>query len=220
MNRFLTNYVEDGGRLSLDRLQEQLRTQTQRGLVYPVFFGSARTGAGIDPLMSGIADLLPASAPGDPDAQTTGTVFKIERGAATGEDRIRAVVLGHRANPRSARLWTWPRRQGDCDRQLCSPVRPNEESASAGNIAKIWGLRNVQIGDRIGLAGTDESEQQFAPPTMESVVEAHRPADRVRLRVALGELAEQDPFIKVRYDDGFDETSVSLYGEVQKEVIE
>ena len=55
---------------------------------------------------------------------------------------------------------------------------------------------------------------------MESVVEAHRPADRARLRVALGELAEQDPFIKVRHDDGINETSVSLYGEVQKEVIE
>ncbi len=93
-------------------------------------------------------------------------------------------------------------------------------SVSAGGIAKIWGLRNVRIGDRIGLVGTDESDQQFAPPTMESVVEAQDPADRARLLVALGELAEQDPFIRVRQDPDLHETSVSLYGEVQKEVIQ
>ena len=55
---------------------------------------------------------------------------------------------------------------------------------------------------------------------MESVVEARDPAERARLQVALEELAEQDPFIKIRTDDRLNETSVSLYGEVQKEVIE
>jgi ribosomal protection tetracycline resistance protein len=37
--------------------------------------------------------------------------------------------------------------------------------------------------------------------------------------VALGQLAEQDPLINVRQDDVSQEISVSLYGEVQKEVI-
>jgi ribosomal protection tetracycline resistance protein len=48
---------------------------------------------------------------------------------------------------------------------------------------------------------------------------ASDPADRTRLRVALGQLAEQDPLIDVRQDDRNDEISVSLYGEVQREVI-
>ena len=216
----LTNYLEEDGRLPLDRLQEQLRTQTQDGLVHPVFFGSARTGAGIDSLISGIADLLPASAPGDPDAHTSGTVFKIERGASrekiayvrlfSGAIRVRdRLAYGQGHTDKVTAIATFDR-QSD---QARMPV-------SAGNIAKIWGLRNIQIGDRIGQVGTDESDQQFAPPTMESVVEAHDPADRARLRVALGELAEQDPFIKVRHDTDLNETSVSLYGEVQKEVIQ
>ena len=46
------------------------------------------------------------------------------------------------------------------------------------------------------------------------------PADGQRLRVALGQLAEQDPLIDVRQDDTRGEISVSLYGEVQREVIE
>jgi ribosomal protection tetracycline resistance protein len=55
---------------------------------------------------------------------------------------------------------------------------------------------------------------------MESVVEARDPADRARLRTALRELAEQDPLIRIRHDADRHETSISLYGEVQKEVIQ
>jgi ribosomal protection tetracycline resistance protein len=44
--------------------------------------------------------------------------------------------------------------------------------------------------------------------------------DGARLRVALEQLAEQDPLIGVRQDDDRGELSVSLYGEVQKEVIQ
>jgi ribosomal protection tetracycline resistance protein len=45
------------------------------------------------------------------------------------------------------------------------------------------------------------------------------PGDKGALRAALGQLAEQDPLINVRQDDLSQEISVSLYGEVQKEVI-
>src|SRR5207244_10003192 len=62
--------------------------------------------------------------------------------------------------------------------------------------------------------------RQFPPPTLESVVVARNPDDRARLRVALAQLAEQDPLINVRQDDTRDEISVSLYGDVQKEVIQ
>ena len=40
------------------------------------------------------------------------------------------------------------------------------------------------------------------------------------MHVALGQLAEQDPLINLRQDDVRHEISVSLYGEVQKEVIQ
>ncbi len=96
--QLLTNYVNEEGRLSLDRLQEHLRPQTQRGLVHPVFFGSARTGAGIDPLMSGIADLLPVRARRC-GGSSVGNGVQDRTWSGTGEDRLRAALLGHCANP-------------------------------------------------------------------------------------------------------------------------
>jgi ribosomal protection tetracycline resistance protein len=47
-----------------------------------------------------------------------------------------------------------------------------------------------------------------------------RVEDRTALHAALSQLAEQDPLINLRRDELRGEISVSLYGEVQKEVIE
>jgi ribosomal protection tetracycline resistance protein len=55
---------------------------------------------------------------------------------------------------------------------------------------------------------------------METVVAAVRRRDDGALRAALARLAEQDPLINVRVDDTGREIRVSLYGEVQKEVIQ
>jgi ribosomal protection tetracycline resistance protein len=93
------------------------------------------------------------------------------------------------------------------------------DEARAGEIAKLWGLGEIQIGDWLGERRRGV-EHRFAPPTFESVVKPTDPADGQRLRVALGQLAEQDPLIDVRQDDARAETSVALYGEVQREVIE
>src|SRR5207253_3278017 len=73
-------YVEDEAALPDHLLRDALAVQAKQALVHPIFFGSAVTGAGVESLMTGITELLPASA-GDPDGPSAGTVFKIERGA-------------------------------------------------------------------------------------------------------------------------------------------
>src|SRR5204863_9348749 len=76
------------------------------------------------------------------------------------------------------------------------------------------------IGDAIGLAQATTARRHFAPPTLEAVIVPRRAADKGALRVALDQLAEQDPLINLRQDDVRQEIYVSLYGEVQKEVIQ
>ena len=218
--RLLSDYLADEDRLDCDRLERELRSQSRQGLVNPVFFGSARTGAGVHSLMSGIADLLPRSALVDPAAQTSGTVFKIERGKS--REKIAYVRL-YSGTVRTRDHLVYG--QGHEDKVVAVEIpkgRPElrERSVADRNIVKIWGLKDVKIGDRIGQAGSDESVHQFAPPTMESVVRPCDPADGARLRGALGELSEQDPLIGVRLDGDANEISVSLYGEVQKEIVQ
>ena len=213
----LATYLEDADAVLYPRLRKLLVEQTGRAQVHPVFFGSAITGAGVDALLAGIAELLPAAA-GEPDGQVSGRVFKIER--AVSSARVAYVRMF------SGRLRTRDRvryGQGAEGRVTAISVfRPGgtvqRSSASAGEIAKVSGLTGVQVGDAIGDVPT-EAEHQFPPPTLESVVAARDRADKGRLRAALAELAEQDPLINVRQDDARGEISVFLYGEVQKEVI-
>ncbi|MBL7262248.1 GTP-binding protein [Paractinoplanes lichenicola] len=91
---------------------------------------------------------------------------------------------------------------------------------SAGEIAKVHGLRDVRIGDVIGVGGVGNEGELFAPPGLETVVVAVRDSQRRLLHAALTEMAEQDPLIDLRRDDRRGELAVSLYGEVQKEVLE
>jgi ribosomal protection tetracycline resistance protein len=215
----LAAYVEDTSRVPYEQLREELAAQTRRALVHPVFFGSAITGAGVESLMAGIAELLPASE-GDPDGPVSGTVFKIERG--TSGEKIAYVRMF------SGTIRTRDRLQ--FGRELEEKVTaiavfergPAVQRAAvpAGAVGKLWGLGEIQTGDRIGETGSDGAQHQFPPPTLESVVVARQRGDRARLRSALAQLAEQDPLINVRQDDTRGEISVSLYGEVQKEVIQ
>jgi ribosomal protection tetracycline resistance protein len=192
-------------------VEQALATLSRRAAVQPVLHGSALTGAGVDELRAAIVRFLPASS-GDPDVSLDAAVFKIDRGAK-GEKVAYARLFAGSVHVRD--------RVGDAKvTQLevfdhGGPVR--RQAATAGEIAKIWGLHGVRVGDRLGGAET-LTRQQFAPPTLEAVVEPVDPTAGNRLRLALEQLAEQDPLIGLRQSGS--ELSVSIYGDVQKEVLE
>jgi len=215
----LAAYVEDEGAVSYRRLRDALAAQTKLARAHPVFFGSAITGAGVDGLIAGITDLLPATV-GAVEGPTSATVFKVERGPA-GEKIAYARMFSGTIRVRD-RL---PLRGEDAQKITSirvfdhgSAVR--RESVVAGEIAKLWGLGEVQIGDPIGVSRPAANGHYFAPPSLETVVVPGRSADKGALHVALAQLAEQDPLINLRQDDIRQEIYVSLYGEVQKEVIQ
>jgi ribosomal protection tetracycline resistance protein len=204
----LAAYVEGGVSTALVRT-----TLAAHSDLHPAYAGSAITGEGLPALMDGITAFLPP-ADGDVDARPYGSVFKIER-APNGEKiayarlfsgtvRVRDKLrVGRDAEDKVTRIAS-----SDGSREL-----------TAGGVARLWGLHAAQVGDRIGEPGADEVHKDFPPPTLESVI-VTRDEDRERLRAALDQLAEQDPLIDVRQDEAKRELSVSLYGDVQKEVIQ
>jgi ribosomal protection tetracycline resistance protein len=188
-----------------------LRKQTARGQAYPVYFGSAITGVGVAELVDGVRGLLPRAG-GDPDAALRGTVFAIERGRA-GEKS--AYVRLHEGE-----LRTRDRTEHGTVTALDVVGAEGAVAAGPGDIAKLRGLAGIRVGDRFGRAETARSADvagDFAAPSLETVVRAAN-GDATRLHAALVEMADQDPLISTRaLPDG--ESSVLLFGEVQKEVI-
>jgi len=198
------------------RARATLAERSWRALAHPVFFGSAITGEGVGALMDGLREFLPA-ARGDAAAPVAGTVFKIERGDAG--ERIAYVRL------RSGTLRTRDRVALPGGEGKVTAVAVFEQGAAvsrraleAGRIGKLWGLGDVRIGDALG-APAGGAAAQFAPPTLETVVVPAREQERGALHAALTQLAEQDPLIDLRRDELRGELLVSLYGEVQKEVV-
>ncbi|WP_376743183.1 GTP-binding protein [Ensifer canadensis] len=217
-DELLRDYLQAPDRLTDERLDRSLRDQVSRGLLQPAFAGAAVTGVGLPALTSAIATLLP-SRDLDPDAAVTGRIFKIERGwggeklsylyLSSGTVRVREYLDLPQGSARVTGI------------QLFDAGKIHSaNSFKAGQIARVSGLGIARIGDVVGTTRLADVPHHFAPPTLESRAKAQRPSESAALWLALNQLAEQDPLIDLRKNEDTNDIFVSLYGEVQKEVIQ
>jgi ribosomal protection tetracycline resistance protein len=229
-DELLAAYLAEETSLGYPRLRAALARQSRCGLVHPVFFGSAITGTGVQPLIEGITELLPRAA-GQGAGPVSGTVFKVERGQA-GEKTAWVRMFSGTVRVRDRLPFGRPgeRHEGKVTgiRVFADGGNVSRESVTAGEIGRLRGLSEIRIGDTIGDAESDQAGgaageaagRYFSPPSLETVITPRHRADRGALHLALTQLAEQDPLINLRQDETRQEIAVSLYGEVQKEVIE
>lgn len=214
----LEAFVRDGG-LGAEEVARSLARQTGDGLAHPVFLGAAARGVGVPELMRGIGELLPTGG-GAPEAPASGRVFKIER-APSGERVAYVRMFAGSLRPRQrVRVGGTDEVKPTSVRVFAPPGAPRRDTVAPGEMAEVRGLGEVRVGDALGVPppGGDE-RARFPRPALEAVVQPRRAEQSGALRAALGQLAEQDPLINVRQDDHRGEISVSLYGDVQKEVI-
>ncbi len=198
-------------------LRRELARRTRCASAYPVFFGSAITGAGTDLLTAALPDLLPPAV-GDPDGPLAGRVFKIDRGPGGRKQAYARLFSGTLRTRERVILGSGHEGRVTGIRVFARGTEEPEDAVRAGQIARLSGLTKVRIGDVFGQRG-DVDEPAFAPPSLETVVTPEDPAARSALFAALSALAEQDPLINLRTDPETGEIAVSLYGEVQQEVI-
>lgn len=156
------------------------------------------------------------------DTPPCGTVFKVERGPA-GEKIAYVRMFAGTVRVRDRLTFRDGTREGKVTAigvfEGGGAVRAT--AVPTGRIARLWGLADIRIGDTVGTPRARAADgHHFAPPTLETVVLPARPEDAGALHGALTQLAEQDPLIGLRHDELRQEISVSLYGEVQKEVVQ
>ncbi|MER6139113.1 tetracycline resistance ribosomal protection protein Otr(A) [Streptomyces sparsogenes] len=246
--------VLDGPPPTAAELRAALAAGTAEGRVHPVFFGSALSGEGVGALVRAMVRLLPP-APGGPDgangqkgaggAAPRGAVFAVERRACApgktaylrlfaGELAVRQRVTLHRHGPGGTPV-EYTGQITSLDVVGRAGAGTGAGRLTAGNIAKVRGLAEVRVGDRLGPAAAETNAEtateadgtadlgiatHFAAPSLSTVVRARQPGPgpAARLHAALLTLADQDPLIHTRALPG-GATSVLLYGEVQKEII-
>ena len=152
----------DGAPVPAARIRTALAEQTAARLLHPVYFGAALTGTGVDALLQGIAEYLPA-ADGDASLPRSGTVFKIERSADAEKIALVRMFSGTLRTRDRLRL----RAEASTDDTVtgievfeAGGTRPRR-ATSAGDIARIRGLAGARIGDGFGTAA--EPRAAYAP---------------------------------------------------------
>ncbi|MCE7004800.1 TetM/TetW/TetO/TetS family tetracycline resistance ribosomal protection protein [Kibdelosporangium philippinense] len=197
-------------------LHRELVRQTGEALVHPVLFGSAITGAGTEALGQAIVDLLPTV---DPAAtgELDGTVFAVEHAGGrrfaiarlfSGELKVRDQVTFVRQDASGTTVHSSRATEVlDADRA--------QTTIRAGGIARIGGIPGLRVGDRLGSTASKRKQARFRPPTFQTMVTS---SDQ-NLYAGLSHLADEDPLIDMKPGPTPGSLLVSLYGEVQREVI-
>jgi len=228
----LLRLAVDGVVPAAHELRGALARQTRAGLVHPLYFGSAMSGAGVAELAAGVRELLASDVSGTAAAQSSdgtprGTVFAVERSATgekvaylrlfSGELRERRSVTFHRRDAGGAREEHTGRVGALEVLRAGSGFAVRRGTAlGAGDVARVHGLPEVRVGDTLGEPDAARTAH-FSPPVLESRVRPVHPGQESALHAALTRLADEDPLIRTRMVRGA--LSVRLYGEVQKEVI-
>ena len=224
--QLLEAYINDE-EMTESQLVDSLAAQANAAKVYPLFFGSAMTGAGVTELLSAIGTFFPLSSTAA-DAMLSAMVFKIER-EVSGEKIAYARVFSGTIRVRDD-VPVLRKGQGDKTKANVGKVKKlnlfqagqevQAAAVSAGDFCKVWGLSEIKIGDVIGEWSDMIRVLNFVTPQMETHIEAIQSEKSHQLFRAMIELSEEDPLVKVIKDSFHNELYLRIFGEVQKEVLE
>ncbi len=235
----MVKYLE-GEEISEDELRVALRKGTLAMKIVPVFTGSAFKNKGVQTLLDAVVDFLPSpldipaiegenpktneieTRPPDGKAPFSGLVFKLMADKHLGQLAFVRIYSGtvksgsyvtntiKDSKERVGRLML-----------MHANKREDVESASAGEIVAIGGMKNTTTGDTI----SDESKpiilesMDFPEPVVRVAVEPKTRADQDKMGIALNRLAQEDPSFQVTTDHETGQTIIAGMGELHLEII-
>ena len=237
----LTDKYLEGADLSLSEIKEGIRRRTLANQLIPVFCGSAFKNKGVQAILDGVIDFLPA--PDDVKAvrEAVGEE-ETSRKVRKSDDREPFAALAFKiavdpfvGNIAFFRVYSGVVRSGDSvynagkDRkerfgrilQMHANSREEIKEVRAGDIAAAVGLKDVTTGDTL----CDPSNQitleaiSFPEPVISVAVEPKTTADQDKMGVALQKLACEDPSFRVTSDEESAQTIISGMGELHLEII-
>lgn len=235
MERYLA-----GETISIDELKKITRKAVIANDLVPVFTGTALRNKGVQLVLDGVIDYLPAPTDIPPvKGKDTETGAELERLASDAEP-LAALAFKIATDPFVGQLtffrvysgtleagsYVYNPRTGDKERigrilRMHANEREEVKSVYAGEIAAAVGLKDVRTSDT--LCSIEKpiilDEIEFPEPVVSLKIEPKTKADQEKMGVALGRLAAEDPTFKVSSDAETGDTVISGMGELHLEII-
>ncbi|SFE41533.1 translation elongation factor 2 (EF-2/EF-G) [Lentibacillus persicus] len=235
----MMQYLE-GEEISNDELKKAIRTATLNVDFYPVYCGSAFKNKGVQLVLDGVIDYLPAptdvppiegfdpsteeetTRPSDDNASFSALAFKVMTDPYVGKLTFFRVYSGTlNAGSYVKNSVKDKRERVGRILQMHANSREEVKTVYAGEIAAGVGLKDTSTGDTL----CDEKDlvvlesMEFPDPVISVAIEPKTKADQDKMAVALGKLAEEDPTFKTETDEETGQTIISGMGELHLDVI-
>ena len=232
-------YLE-GEELDVPTLKAAIRKATVAAEFYPVFCGSAFKNKGVQLLLDGVIDYLPA--PIDiPSIKGTlpDTGEEVERHADDSEP-FSALAFKVMTDPFVGRLTFFRVYSGTLEAgsyvknstkgkrervgrilQMHANSRQEIAEVFSGDIAAAVGLKDTATGDTL----CDEKEEvilesmEFPEPVIEVAIEPNSKADQDKMGIALQKLSEEDPTFRASTNHETGQTIIAGMGELHLDII-
>ncbi|MDR3254075.1 MAG: elongation factor G [Synergistaceae bacterium] len=231
----------DGVDVPIPLIKKAIRRSTISMDIVPVLCGSAFKNKGVQPLLDSVVDYLPSPLdlppvrgedPDDPekevyvtpdeDAPFSALAFKIMVDPFVGRLAFCRIYSGSISNGTAVYNSTTRKRErvGRILRMHANK-REEMESASAGMIVAIPGLKQVRTGDTLCSESTPLVLENlvFPEPVIDLSVEPMSKADQIKLAKGLEALSEEDPTFRVSVNEESGQTIIAGMGELHLEII-
>ena len=230
----------EGEELTEKEIKTAIRKMTIDNEMVPVFCGSAYKNKGVQLMLDGVVDYMPApidipaikgidpetgeecERPSDDKAPFSALAFKIMTDPYVGKLAFFRVYSG----TLDAGSYVYNSTKGQKGRigrilQMHANKREEIDKVYSGDIAAAVGLKNVTTGDTLcdEKAEVILESMEFPDPVIEIAIEPKTKAGQEKMGVALAKLAEEDPTFKTYTNADTGQTIIAGRGELHLEII-
>ena len=236
----LTMKYLEGEEISVEELKTVIRRETIAGNIFPVFCGSAYKNKGVQMMLDGVVDYMPAPT----DIPSIGGVNpdteEEDVRHASDKEPFSALAFKIVADPYVGKLaffrvysgtletgsYVYNATKGKRERigrilQIHANHREEIEKVYSGDIAAAVGLKQTTTGDTL----CDEKKpiilesMEFPDPVIEIAIEPKTKAGQEKMGIALAKLAEEDPTFRTYTNPDTGQTIIAGMGELHLEII-
>ncbi|UQZ35185.1 GTP-binding protein [Paenibacillus sp. PK3_47] len=197
-----------------------LKERSARGQMFPMVYGAAARGLGITELLDAMTDYFPRAG-GDAEQPVSGIVYNIQRDKNMGRMAFVRLYEGRIRNRDTVTNYSQDVQVKVTQIRKVEGGRTEDVGElTAGDIAVVYGLSGVRIGDVLGRPDAVPQEAKLAVPLLTVRVFWDADTDDHQVIGALQELADEDPQLGAEWLPEERELHIKVMGPIQLEVLD